>query len=74
MSTGTGTIDIALLRGGRVNLAPEQLDLLDSPLTGQLLRAGDEGWGDAVLVWNGIVAMVPALGHNIAGTRSQKAA
>jgi FAD/FMN-containing dehydrogenase len=28
---------------------------------GPLLRAGDEGWGDAVLVWNGMVAEVPAL-------------
>ena len=57
----TTTIDIAGLEGGRVNLTSEQLDELDSRLEGLLLRAGDEGWDDAVLVWNGMVAMVPAL-------------
>jgi FAD/FMN-containing dehydrogenase len=28
---------------------------------GPLLRAGDEGWDDAILVWNGMVARAPAL-------------
>ncbi len=58
MSTSTATIDIAGVEGGRVNLTPEQFDELNSRLEGPLLRAGDEGWDDAVLVWNGIVAMV----------------
>jgi FAD/FMN-containing dehydrogenase len=57
----TSTIDIAGLEGGRVNLTSEQLDDLASRLEGSLLRAGDEGWDDAVLVWNEMVAKVPAL-------------
>lgn len=61
MSTSTNTMDIAALEGGRVNLTPEQLDDLHSRVEGSLLRAGDEGWDDAVLVWNGMVARFPAL-------------
>ena len=61
MSTSTSTIDIAALEGGRVNLTLEQLDDLHSRVGGSLLRAGDEGWDDAVLVWNGMVARFPAL-------------
>src|SRR6266511_6339861 len=57
----TSTMEIAGLDGGLVNLGPEQLDGLDSRVEGPLLRAGDEGWDDAVLVWNGMVARVPAL-------------
>jgi FAD/FMN-containing dehydrogenase len=52
--------DIAGLEGGRVTLTPEQLEELEALVDGPLLRAGDEGWDDAVLVWNGMVAMVPA--------------
>jgi FAD/FMN-containing dehydrogenase len=57
----TGTIDIAGLEGGQVRLAPEQLDDLDSQVKGRLLRPGDQGWDDAVLTWNGMVAKAPAL-------------
>ena len=39
----------------------KQLEDLDSRLEGSLLRPGDEGWDDAVLIWNGMVAKVPAL-------------
>jgi FAD/FMN-containing dehydrogenase len=55
------TIDIAGLEGGRVGLASEQLEDLDSMVQGPVLRSGDEGWGDSVLVWNGMVARLPAL-------------
>ena len=51
---------IAGLDGGRVTLMPEQLDELQARVDGPLLWAGDEGWDDAVLVWNGMVTMVPA--------------
>ncbi len=54
-------IDIAGLEGGRVNLTSKQLDELEARLEGPLLRPGDEGWDDAVLIWNGMVAKVPAL-------------
>ncbi|MCP9486302.1 MAG: FAD-binding oxidoreductase [Gaiellaceae bacterium MAG52_C11] len=43
------------------NLTAEQLEELDARVDGPLLRAGDEGWDDAVLIWNGIVARFPAL-------------
>jgi FAD/FMN-containing dehydrogenase len=57
----TTASDIAGLEGRRVNLTAEQLDDLDARVEGPLLRTGDEGWDDAVLVWNGMVASVPAL-------------
>lgn len=57
----THAMDIAGLEGGRVNLSPEQLDELDSRVEGPLLCVGDEGWDDAVLIWNGMVATLPAL-------------
>jgi FAD/FMN-containing dehydrogenase len=61
LNVSTSTIDIARLDGGQVSLTPEHLDELDSEVDGRLLRAGDEGWDDAVLVWNGMVARAPAL-------------
>jgi FAD/FMN-containing dehydrogenase len=60
-SVKAGTIDVAGLDGGLVRLTPEQLDELDSRVASRLLRAGDAGWADAVLVWNGMVAKAPAL-------------
>jgi FAD/FMN-containing dehydrogenase len=59
--TTTATIDIAGLDGGHVNLTAEQLRDLDSRLEGRLLRAGDDGWDDALLIWNGLAAKIPAL-------------
>ncbi len=44
-----------------MGLTSEQLDELDSRVECRLLRAGDAGWDDAVLVWNGMVAKAPAL-------------
>jgi FAD/FMN-containing dehydrogenase len=55
------TIDVAGLDGGLVKLSAERLDELDSRVERPLLRAGDAGWDDAVLVWNGMVAKTPAL-------------
>jgi len=46
----TTTIDIAGLEDGPVSLASEQLDDLDSRVEGRLVRAGDDGWDDTVLV------------------------
>ena len=57
----TTTIDIARLDGGHINLTSEQLNDLDSRIAGRLLRAGDDGWDDVLLVWNGMAAKVPAL-------------
>jgi FAD/FMN-containing dehydrogenase len=55
------TIDVAGLDGGLVRLTSELLDELASRVQGPLLRAGDAGWDNAVLVWNGMLAKVPAL-------------
>ena len=59
--TKASTIDVAGLDGGLVRLTAEQLDELDRRGGCPVLRAGDAGWGDAVLVWNGMVAKAPAL-------------
>jgi hypothetical protein len=57
----TGTIDTAGLDGGRIKLTPEQLEDLDSQIQGRLLVAGDQGWNDAVAIWNGMAAKTPTL-------------
>jgi FAD/FMN-containing dehydrogenase len=57
----TDTIEVAGLEGGPVSLASEQLDDLASRIQGRVLRAGDQGWDEAVLTWNGMVAKTPAL-------------
>ena len=54
-------IDVAGLDGGSVTLSPQQLGAFTSRVEGPLLRAGDDGWAEAVLIWNGMVAEVPAL-------------
>jgi hypothetical protein len=59
--TTTGTIDTAGLDGGPVSLASEQLDALDTRVQGRLLRPGDQGWNEAVSIWNGMAARLPAL-------------
>ncbi len=52
---------IAGLEGGRVGLTSGQLEELDARVEGRLLRQGDEGWEDAILIWNRMVARSPAL-------------
>ena len=54
-------IDVAGLDGGFVTLSPQELGAFESRVEGPLLRPGDDGWEEAVLVWNGMVAKVPAL-------------
>jgi FAD/FMN-containing dehydrogenase len=59
--TTTGTIETAGLDGGRIKLTSEQLEDLDARVQGRLLRPGDQGWHDAVAIWNGMAAKTPAL-------------
>jgi FAD/FMN-containing dehydrogenase len=59
--TMTGTIELAGLDGGPVSLTSAQLDELDSRVQGRLLRPGDQGWNEAVAIWNGMAARLPAL-------------
>ena len=54
------TIDVAGLDGGLLRLTSEQFDELSSRVERPLLRAGDAGSDEAVLVWNGMVAKAPA--------------
>ena len=59
--TTTDTIDLAGLDGAPVSLAATKLEDLDSRVQGRLLVAGDQGWNDAVAIWNGMAARLPAL-------------
>jgi FAD/FMN-containing dehydrogenase len=52
---------IAGLDGAHVRLSSEELEALDARIEGPLLCAGDDGWDDAVLVWNALVTKLPAL-------------
>jgi FAD/FMN-containing dehydrogenase len=61
MTVEAGARDIAGLDGGLVRVTAEQLDDIASRVDGPVLFAGDVGWDDAVLVWNGMVAKTPAL-------------
>jgi FAD/FMN-containing dehydrogenase len=53
--------EIAGLDGGGVGLSSGQLEDLNSRFAGPLLRSGDDGWDEAILVWNAMVAKAPAL-------------
>jgi hypothetical protein len=56
----TGTVEIAGLDGGLVTVSEEDLRALAGRMGSPLLRPGDAGWDDAVLVWNGMAARIPA--------------
>jgi FAD/FMN-containing dehydrogenase len=56
-----GGLGVAGIDGGLVRLTSGQLEELGSRVGGALLTAGDRGWDEAVLVWNGMVAKKPAL-------------
>ena len=57
----TSALELAGLDGGRVSLPASRLDRLDARVDGRLLRAGEDGWDDAVLIWNDLAATTPAL-------------
>src|SRR4029453_17401141 len=59
--TAIDPIDIAGLDGGPVSLVSERLEDLDSRVPGRLLRPGDQGWNEAVSIWNGMAGRLPAL-------------
>jgi FAD/FMN-containing dehydrogenase len=46
---------------GPVAVPAGALDELAAAVTGRLLRAGDPGWEEAVLLWNGLAAGTPTL-------------
>ena len=55
------TLTIAKRDGKHATLTPEQRDDLAAQLDGSLLEDGEEGWEDAVLIWNAMAATTPAL-------------
>jgi FAD/FMN-containing dehydrogenase len=57
----TGGIEVAGVDGALVALSVGDLDTLAAAAEGPVLRAGDEGWDEATLVWNGMAARQPAL-------------
>jgi FAD/FMN-containing dehydrogenase len=72
--TTTGTIETAGLDGGRIKLTSEQLEDLDARVQGRLLRPGEQGWNEAVAIWNGMMAKSPALVLQPASSRDVAAA
>ncbi|MCX2181176.1 FAD-binding oxidoreductase [Streptomyces sp. SKN60] len=57
----TSTFEITGLDGGRVGLTSAQIQQLGTRLDGPVLIAGDEGWDEAVLLWNAMVTAKPSL-------------
>jgi FAD/FMN-containing dehydrogenase len=57
----TRTLEIAGIESGFVQLTPSQVTDLDSRVSGPILQVGDEGWDDAVLIWNAMWTQRPAL-------------
>ncbi|MGH8777351.1 MAG: FAD-binding oxidoreductase [Jiangellaceae bacterium] len=55
------TFEAAGLEGGRVGLTSEQIEQLGSAIDGPLLTTGDDGWDEAILIWNAMVTTTPAL-------------
>ena len=55
------TLAIAKRDGKHATLTPEQRDDLAAQLDGALLEDGEEGWEDAVQIWNAMAATRPAL-------------
>jgi hypothetical protein len=56
-----GSIEVAGTDGGSVTLSEDQVDALASRSGGRLLRPGDHGWDQAVLIWNAMAAKQPAV-------------
>jgi FAD/FMN-containing dehydrogenase len=55
------TITVAGLDGRPVAVGADELATLAGRIGGRLLAPGDDGWDDAVRVWNAMVARTPAL-------------
>src|SRR5262245_1886854 len=55
------TLDIATLDGETAHLTDDVLIDLQSRIAGRVLRAGEDGWNEAVSIWNGLAANTPAL-------------
>jgi FAD/FMN-containing dehydrogenase len=54
-------VEVSTLDGGLVALPAAELERLEARIDGPVLRPGDHGWNDAVLIWNGMAAKTPAI-------------
>jgi FAD/FMN-containing dehydrogenase len=45
---------------GKGSISEKHMETLRARIEGRLLRAGEPGWDEAVLLWNGMAAQVPA--------------
>ena len=54
-------LDLSSRGSEAVRISEVQLEDLASRCGGTLLRSGDSGWDEAVLIWNGMPARVPGL-------------
>jgi len=59
--TSAAELELAGLQGGAVKLGEPELATLAARLSGTMLRAGEDGWDNAVALWNGMAARQPAL-------------
>ncbi|MFF1507170.1 FAD-binding oxidoreductase [Streptomyces sp. NPDC058326] len=57
----TRMFEVAGLGDERVGLTSARIEQLSTRLEGTLLAAGDEGWDEAVMVWNAMVTATPTL-------------
>ncbi len=56
----TTSVEVAGRHSERIVLTALELEELSSRVDGPVLRTGDEGWDDAVLLWNAMVQKSPA--------------
>ena len=54
-------VEVAGRSGGHVRLTADHVQELQSRYANRLLRPGDDGWNEAIRIWNGMVAKAPAL-------------
>jgi FAD/FMN-containing dehydrogenase len=57
----TEAIEVAGRGNKRVHLTPAHLRELHTTYNERLIRPGDDGWDNAIQIWNGMVAKTPAL-------------
>jgi FAD/FMN-containing dehydrogenase len=61
MTTATDTLDITGLDGDQVSVPLAAFEGLAERLDGRVLLPGDDGWDEAVRIWNAMVATTPAV-------------
>ena len=57
----TTRLELTTRDGGTVEVSPSELDGLHRRLEGDVLRPGDDGWDEAITIWNAMVQTEPAI-------------